>query len=259
MNDKFVKFYNSLDRKVEYSKNVAMEEHPFYKELDSFIEAFSLRGKKCLEIGSGTGCFQNIVIDYTGVDVADSLEEYYSKDFYVIDNEKGYDFDNDTFDFIFSYACFEHIPNIDQILKEIIRVLKNGSLILFGPAWNVRPWASKGYSVRSYSDLNFKEKIGKFLLPIRENYFFRASQILPLRVFYLLLYFFKRSFFLNGLVYKKLNPNYEIFYQSDSDACNSLDPFLMILFFKANNLEVVNLKSLISGLFWTSGSLILKK
>lgn len=96
-------------------------------------------------------------------------------------------------------------------------------------------------------------------MPIRENYFFRASQILPLRLFYLILFLLNRSFFLNALIYKKLNPNYVIFYQSDSDACNSLDPFLMILFFKANNLEVVNLKSLISGIFWTSDSLILKK
>lgn len=259
MNEKFVKFYNNVDWRDKYSKMVSMQKHPFYNELSSFIDTFSLHEKKCLEIGSGTGCFQNIVKDYTGVDVANSLKKYYLKEFYVIENEKGYDFDDNTFDFIFSYACFEHIPNIDQILKENIRILKNGGFVLLRPAWNVRPWASKGYSVRSYSELNLKEKLGKLLLPIRENYFFRASQILPLRIFYLLLYFFKPSFFSNSLIYIKLDPNYEIFYQSDSDACNSIDPFLLILYFKANNLEVVNLKSLISGLFWTNGSLILKK
>jgi SAM-dependent methyltransferase len=259
MNEKFVKFYNNVDRKEKYSKNVSMEYHPFYKELRAFIENFSLHEKKCLEIGSGTGCFQNIVNDYTGVDVANSLRKFYSKEFYVIDEEKGYDFNDNTFDFIFSYACFEHIPNIDQILNEMTRVLKNGGFILFRPAWNVRPWASKGYSCRSYSELNFKEKLGKFLVPIRENYFFRASQVLPVRIIYLLIYFFNRSFFSKSLIYKKLCPNYDVFYQSDSDACNSLDPFLLILYFKANNLEVLNLKSLIRGIFWTNGSLIIKK
>lgn len=259
MNEEFVKFYDNVDRINNYSKNVSMNQHPFYQQLAAFVDNFDLQHKKCLEIGSGTGCFQNIVEDYTGVDVAISLKKFYVKEFYVIDNDKGYEFEDNSFDFIFSYACFEHIPNIDIILKEVVRVLKNGGYILFRPAWNVRTWASKGYSVRSYSELNLIEKIGKFLLPIRENYIFRAIQILPVRLFYLIIYLIKPSFFSNSLIYKKLNPNYEVFYQSDSDACNSLDPFLMILYFKSNQLEIINLKSLIRGLFWTNNLLILKK
>jgi len=81
-------------------------QHPFYKQLATFVDNFDLQDKKCLEIGSGTGCFQNIVKDYTGVDVAISLKKFYVKEFYVIDNDKGYEFKDNSFDFIFSYACF---------------------------------------------------------------------------------------------------------------------------------------------------------
>lgn len=115
--------------------------------------------------------------------MAISLKKFYVKEFYVIDNDKGYEYEDNSFDFIFNYACFEHIPNIDFILKEVIRVLKNGGYILFRPAWNVRLWASKGYSVRSYSELNLIEKWVNFYYQLEKIIFFEQFK------FYLLDFF----------------------------------------------------------------------
>lgn len=42
------------------------------------------------------------------------------------------------------------------------------------------------------------------------------------------------------LSYKKLQPNYEIFWQSDSDACNDLDQFMMIQWFVSRGHECLS-------------------
>lgn len=47
-------------------------------------------------------------------------------------------FDNDTFDFIFSYDTFEHFKNPENVLNEASRVLKKGGHLYFsfGPLYN---------------------------------------------------------------------------------------------------------------------------
>ena len=47
-------------------------------------------------------------------------------------------FKDNQFDLIISIAAFEHIPNLDQALTEMHRILKSGSLIYtkFGPTWS---------------------------------------------------------------------------------------------------------------------------
>lgn len=42
------------------------------------------------------------------------------------------------------------------------------------------------------------------------------------------------------LIFKKLNANYEVFWQSDSDACNDLDPFSVILWFESRGCKCVS-------------------
>lgn len=42
MNEEFVKFHNNVDRKNSYSKNVSMDQHPFYKQLTAFVDNFDL-------------------------------------------------------------------------------------------------------------------------------------------------------------------------------------------------------------------------
>lgn len=226
-----VSFYNTIDRETIYTIERDCREHPFSLMLTPFIERRHLKDKKCLEIGSSKGLFQDSVADYTGVDVAESLRKHYHKPYYVVSAAR-LPFPDNNFDAIFTYATHEHIPDVETALEEIIRVLKPGGVCLFAPAWHTRPWFAGGYQVRPYSDLSFAGKLVKLSIPIRDSVLIRWPLVLLRRMARLCRYLFSAG----GPVplrYRKLKANYETFWQSDSDACNSLDSFDVILWFRS--------------------------
>jgi SAM-dependent methyltransferase len=225
------KFYENIDRDKVYTSETNLAKHPFYRLIDSFIAKWNLKDKKCMEIGCSKGLFQDLVQDYTGIDIAANLSRYYHKKF-VVASGAFLPFCNEAFDGIFAYAAHEHIPELEESLTEIVRILKPGGVCLFSPAWHTRSWFAKGYQVRSYSELIFREKVVKFSILFREFILIRWPITICRRIVRLC------AFFLNGkrpgpLKYKKLNPNYEVYWQSDSDACNSIDPFDVIIWFKS--------------------------
>lgn len=83
-------FYDERRGKMygESSANIRPEQHSAYNELRSFIESYNLRNKKCLEICSSYGFFQDMVEDYTEVDIAKGLEKYYHKPYFVAEGER---------------------------------------------------------------------------------------------------------------------------------------------------------------------------
>ncbi len=250
-------YKNFYENRVDYS-NGPKKGNSFYSELEEFVENFHLRNKKILEIGSGNGTLQDIVTDYTGLDVAESVRHFYIKPYYVIPEGGEYPFSNETFDAVFTRSTFEHIPNINQTLEEMTRVLKKGGYVLFSPAWQVRPWAAKGYAVRPYSDLSLVGKLIKFSILWRNNIIFRLLLVLPKRILRTVRYIFNKNS-LRNLDYKKLEPNYETMWDADSDACNHIDPHAAILYFMAHDLKVLNYPNLWRAFFVKNGSLIVQK
>ena len=104
-------FYETIDRERLYSYENDPKKHTFYKQLRDFIERWDLNEKSCLEIGSGKGIFQDVVKDYTGVDIAANLSKYYHKPYFAVSGAK-LPFPDSSFDAIFSYATHEHIPDL---------------------------------------------------------------------------------------------------------------------------------------------------
>jgi len=249
-------FYDRVDRDEVYSKGPARGD-AFWDELEDFIRTFDLADKKLLEIGSGTGTLQDIVEDYVGVDVGESLKKFYHKPFFVIADEK-YPFPGSTFDAIITRAVFEHIPDINKALHEMLRILKPGGVVLFSPAWQVRPWASSGYAIRPYKDLHWRGKLVKFSIPLRDNILSRLLFIIPQRFWRTLRFVFHPGAFCY-LHYKKLVPNYEIMWDADADACNHIDPHAAILYFLAHHCSVIGYPNLLKAFFVRSGSLIVRK
>jgi len=254
---KRINFYKTVFRGDRYSRGVNRN-HPHYKDLITFIKNYNLHNKKVLEIGSGLGTLQDIVDDYTGIDITESLRKYYHKPYITVRNNI-YPFPDNTFDGVFSRAVFEHIPNIEMAVKETLRVLKPNGVWLFAPAWHVRSWATEGYTVRPYKELNIKEKLVKFSILWREVLWYRALVTLFKRVFWTLQYLLDSSSFVNTMPYKKLKANYDIFWESDSDACNSVDPYAAILFFRRNKCEVVNYNLLTKAILLRSSYLVIRK
>ena len=256
----YKKFYENIDRENIYATGSDLKVDVFYEQLTvNFIKRFLLKDKKILEIGSSKGAYQNVVLDYTGIDIVESLRKNYVKPYFVNELGQPYPFSNECFDGVFTRAVFEHIPNIDFILKEMLRVLKKDGYIFFHMAWNARSWAAGGYLVRPYSDFNWNGKLIKALLPLRENIFIRSFYIFFKRGGLIIRFILNKNNFKIHLKYKKIKPNYEIFWHSDFDACNSVDSFALMLYFKANNCKIFNYSNLLRAFFVRSGNLIIQK
>ncbi|MBT7934259.1 MAG: class I SAM-dependent methyltransferase [Thiotrichales bacterium] len=157
--NKYNDFYDSQDRENIYSSGTSTEMHGFTDVLEGIKTTLQVDHPKVLEIGAGNGRFQNIFDNYTGSDITENTRKFFHKNYIVIKDKERYPFKNEEFDLIFTNAVFEHIPDIDTALKEMIRVTKYGGVIVFNPAWQCRPWAANGYQGRPYSDFNFSLKL----------------------------------------------------------------------------------------------------
>ncbi len=259
MNKKYLNFYKEVYWAESDIDSTGVAKSAFRRELSEFISTHGLSNKKILEIGSGAGEFQDVVKDYTGIDVVADLGKFYHKKFCVINaDEQTYPFDSESFDSIFTYAVFEHIPNINKALTEMLRVLRPGGTILFSPAWQVRPWVAEGYSVRPYKDLTATGKLIKATIPLRNNIIFRLMHVIPKRIVRTIRYLMDKNFS-DKLDYSYLKPNYDFFWTSDSDACNHIDPHAAILWFIGNGCSVAGYKNIFSALLVRTGSLVVVK
>jgi hypothetical protein len=81
-----------------------------------------------------------------------------------------------------SFDTLEHIPDVEKAFDEIVRIMKPGGTAFLMPAWNCRSWTVKKLPMRRYSELFLSEKIGKFLIPLRDNLYFRLACSLPARL-----------------------------------------------------------------------------
>jgi len=251
-------FYDER-RQETYAHNyekMRAEDHSNYYELKAFIDRFQLRDKRCLEIGSSGGFFQDMVDDYWGTDIADSLAKHYHKP-YRVANGPHYPFEDEMFDAIWTITVYEHIPELQEALLEIKRLLKPGGVVFFAPAWQCRPWTAEGYTVRPYSDFGWKGKLIKASIPIRNSVPWRSLFIFPKRFVRHLLFLFGYRF--TEIRYKKLKANYDIFWTSDADACNSIDPHDAILWFLSHGFICVSHPSHLSMFFARTGTLIFRK
>lgn len=237
--DKYKSFYDER-RGLTYGhdyQDFKAEEHNHYPKLKQFITRYGLESKRCLEIGSSGGFFQDLVKDYWGTDIAESLAQHYHKPYRVARGGR-FPFDDGMFDAIWTITVFEHIPELQSALLEIPRLLAPGGVVLFLPAWQCRSWAAQGYAVRPYGDLDWKGKLIKMSIPIRNSVLFRSMFIFPKRAYRQLQYAFGKRF--EELKYRKLEANYEIYWTSDSDACNSIDPHDAILWFLSHGFECLS-------------------
>lgn len=234
----------------------APHELNLYPELVDFIERYDLAGKRCLEVGSSGGGNQDLVDDYWGTDIAESLASAYHKPFRVAEGPR-YPFDDEMFDAIWTIATFEHIPDLQTAMLELVRMLKPGGMLFFSPAWQCRPWAAEGYAVRPYSDFGPNGKLIKALIPLRDSVVWRSAFLFPKRLWRHLGYLLGRRY--PEILYRRLDANLETFWMSDSDAFNSIDPHDAILWFESHGMECLSHPMHRAALLVRTGRLILRK
>jgi hypothetical protein len=118
------------------------------------------------------------------------------------------------------------------------RVVKDGGLVFLAPAWNCVSWAADGYDVRPYSDFGWAGKVTKASLRIRETSLFELCYTYPARVVQSLAW--RLTGAPTAFHYRVLEPNYTHYWQPDSDAVNSMDPYEAYIWFRSRGDECLN-------------------
>jgi len=221
----------------QWTRAAANAQHAFDIEgqVRDFVDRYALYDAKVLEIGSGTGYLQDVVDDYTGLDIASSVARHYHKPF-VAGTATAIPFADSTFDAAWSIWVLEHIPNPEAALMETRRILKPGAVLFLMPAWEVKRWVAQGYEIRSYNDLGVRGTLVKASIPIQNTLPFWLAATVPARAI-------RSVAAASGPVrlhYRRLTPNYEQYWQADSDAVNSLDVVETALWFQSRGDECLN-------------------
>src|SRR6516225_6812677 len=94
-----------------------------------FVNRYGLKNKKILEVGAGSGLLQDIVDDYTALEISRSARRFFHKPF-VEASATHMPFSDNTFDGLWTFRVLEHIPNPERALLEMRRVVKPGGYIL---------------------------------------------------------------------------------------------------------------------------------
>jgi ubiquinone/menaquinone biosynthesis C-methylase UbiE len=110
--------------------------NPFYiirKELYREIRRYAPKLKgKLLDFGCGSKPYQNLfeVESYIGVDIAESGHPHHNEKIDVFYDGKTLPFPDNTFDSMLCSETLEHVFNVEEILCELKRVLKNDAQVL---------------------------------------------------------------------------------------------------------------------------------
>ena len=223
------KFYDSAYSPEDEQKYVQIAETAakaadISGHIKQFVRDYHLEGKRVLDVGAGRGYLQDVVQDYTGLDISQSAARNFHKPF-VLGSATKMPFKNGEFDVVWSIWVLEHIPNPELALEEMRRVVKPSGFLYLKPAWLCSPWAADGYHVRPYGAFGVRGKVIKAALPVVEYPLFQVAYGLPIS--------WLRSFapWPTRLHYRALVPNYQHYWEADSDAVNSIDPDEVRLWF----------------------------
>ncbi len=157
----------AADSKYVRTAQLAAHLEDVEPKIRQFVNEYRLQSARVLEVGAGSGTLQDVVADYTGLDIAASAARFFHKPF-VHGSATKLPFGANQFDVCWTIWTLEHVPNPERALKEMRRVVRDGGYLYLYPAWNNPTWAPKGYPVRPFADLSWPEKIAKTSLLVRE-------------------------------------------------------------------------------------------
>jgi ubiquinone/menaquinone biosynthesis C-methylase UbiE len=228
-----------LSNGAEYiqTAKAAIQHEDVVPRITRFVEQMGLKDKRILDVGAGTGYLQDVVPNYVGLDISSTAKRFFHKP-YVEASATNMPFQADEFDGLMSIWVLEHVPNPEQALMEMRRVVKDGGLLYLLPAWNCIPWAADGYAVRPYSDFGFGGKVVKASLRLLLHPIFVESYLLPTRLLRDASYSISRL--PTRLHYHQLTPNFDHYWMVDSDAINSIDFHEMMLWFTSRGDECLS-------------------
>jgi SAM-dependent methyltransferase len=204
--------------------------HPYYfirNGLYNKIKEHSLMLQgHLLDFGCGAMPYKSLfdhVLSYTGVDLENEGHSHKNESIDFFYDGKSLPFDNNTYDSIFCSEVFEHVFNLDEVLPELNRVLKQGGKILITCpfAWpeHEKPYDYARYTVYALHselkkhnfDILITDKNGNFFLTVFQLYVtFLNDVLLPKLTIPILVQIAKKTVIplmnIIGLLFSKIMP-----------------------------------------------------
>jgi SAM-dependent methyltransferase len=225
-------------------------------EVKKFVQDYGMAGKKVLDVGAGDGSLQNLVEDYTGLDISETSRRFFTKPFFQ-GSATELPFEDAHFDAVWTVYTLEHVPNPEQMLREMRRVVKDGGIIYLLAAWYVGSWKADGYEVRPFSDFGFKDKLVKASVPIRRSVYYRSLYTFPIRVIRGVEV--KLSSQPSTFRYNPVVPNYTHHWgAADGDAVNNMDAYEVILWHTSRGDKILNALGFSDQFFFRKGELVIE-
>lgn len=190
------------------------------------------------EVGCGLGHLNVSHPNWQGFEYSDSAialaKKIYGPQLNIVEADgRDLPVESNSVDFLFTFDALEHIPQVEKAFGEIMRTIKPNGVGYLHPAWNCRSWAVKKLEVRPYSELSLSAKIGKFLIPLRDNVLFRLVCNLPGRIIRELRLMFGDTAI--PLDYRPLEPDIALWERydrnADDDAFISMDAHAALTYF----------------------------
>lgn len=152
------------------------------------IISAEFKGGRLLDFGCGSKPYLHLfdVDEYLGCDIKESGHPHKNSSIDVFYDGNYLPFEDESFDWVFSSEVFEHVFNLDEILSELKRVLKNDGLIGFTCpfVWNEHeiPYDFARYS--SFGITYIMEKNGFEVIKLNKttNYFETLMQMCALYI-----------------------------------------------------------------------------
>jgi SAM-dependent methyltransferase len=230
-----------------YAENTTWQRN--YAALRNWVQTNQLERGRVLEVGCGTGLIQDLVADYVGTDVASSSAAFMHKPF-LASSATSLPFADNSFDGAFSVWVLEHIEQPEAMLAEMRRVVRPGGTLFLVAAYAVAPWISQGIHRRPWHELSPRQRLTKLTIPLRASAPYRIITTLAQRSTDLISALNKQP---TQLRYNRLKPNFEHYWDYDSDACVSLDAYSVALYFLTRGDTPLYPVDLLRGLLLRAG------
>jgi len=222
---------NKKKHTFEYFEEIEEHRYRVEPEIFSFTQFTRYNGKKILEVGVGAGtdflqfarggaiCYGIDLTKEAIENVKNRFDIYKQKyEYLAAGNSEELHFEDGTFDLVYSWGVIHHSPNMENALKEIVRVCKTGgeckimlynrySMVAFY-LWfrycflklkfyktlsyavyhHMESLGTKCYTTREVKDILSKHKADKIEIENVFTYYDKKEQYLASRLFSKLMY-----------------------------------------------------------------------